>query len=319
MLVKRHYTSFSPRNYLDMRRYIDYLPVDSVFLPKLTPAITPIVKDSEDLYLKLDYLQPTGSFKDRGTYVTIAKLKEEGINEVVIDSSGNAGISLAAYGLSEGIKVHVFLSYDANKEKISRLSALNAKLHFVDGDRMKVHEEAIRFSRDGNLTYVSHWMNPYFLEGTKTIAFEIYEQIKLPDYVFIPVGSGTAFLGIWKGFKELIEMGEIESMPSLVAVQAEGFESLCKRSKRKNTLADGIAIPEPPRIEEMKQAIKESSGFCISVGKEETLASLHWLRKRGILVEGTSAVTLAAYWKAKELELIDGVSLLILTGSAKNF
>ncbi|HII60604.1 pyridoxal-phosphate dependent enzyme [Pyrococcus horikoshii] len=319
LLVKRKYDSFAPRKFLDIRRYIDYLPVDEKFLPSLTPGITPISKISDEVYLKLDYLQPTGSFKDRGTYVTVAKIKEEGIDEVVIDSSGNAGLSLATYGMAEGIKVHVFLSYNAKPEKIARLNSVNARLHFVEGDRMRVHEEAVKFSERTGIPYASHWLNPYFLEGTKTIAFEIYEQIGIPRYIFVPVGSGTAFLGIWKGFKELLEMGEINKMPSLVAVQAEGYESLCKRSKSVNKLADGIAIPNPPRIEEMKVALRETSGFCISVGEEETLAGYHWLRRNGFFIEETSATALAGYWKAREKGLVKGSSLLLLTGSAKSF
>ncbi|AEC51131.1 threonine synthase [Pyrococcus sp. NA2] len=320
LLVKRNYKSFTPNSrFFDIRRYLQYLPVSPKYLPYLTPAVTPVVNASSDLYFKLDYLQPTGSFKDRGTYVTMAKLKEQGIREIVLDSSGNAAISMATYARIEGIKLHVFISYDSKPQKVSRLSALNVKIHFVDGDRMMVHEEAIRFANENDIAYVSHWLNPYFIEGTKTIAFEVYEQLGIPAHVFVPVGSGTAFLGLWKGFKELIEMGEIEEVPSLIAVQAEGFESLCERSKRINRLADGIAIPNPPRINEMRRALKESGGFCVSVGEEETLAASHWLKEHGFFVEETSATVLAAYWKAKERGDLWGSSLLILTGMAKDF
>jgi threonine synthase len=252
LFVEREYFDFfgSLAPYLDMRHYISFLPVGGTILPPPVPAITPTVElqvGPVTVLFKLDYLQPSGSFKDRGTWVTMAKLMEEGISEVAIDSSGNAALSMALYSLPAGIKVHTFVSYDAMPSKISLLQRLGAIIHFVDGDRMEVHKKAVEFTEREGVTYVTHWLNPYFIEGTKTIAYEAYEQVGVPDYAFAPTGSGTLFLGLWKGFKELKEMGEINDLPKLVAVQAEGYESLCERSPIKNHLADGIAIPEPPR------------------------------------------------------------------------
>ncbi|AMM54545.1 pyridoxal-phosphate dependent enzyme [Pyrococcus kukulkanii] len=314
LFVKRNYDSFLPDpRFFDIRRYQSYLPVDAGFLPKIPPIITPVV-EIDGIRFKLDYLHPTGSFKDRGTFVTIAKLKEEGIDEVVLDSSGNAALSLAFYSMISGIKAHIFLSYDAKPGKISALMNLNAKVHFVEGDRMKVHDSAVEFSKATGIPYVTHWLNPYFIEGTKTIAFEIYEEIGVPEEIFIPTGSGTALLGVWKGFKELMEMGEIDRFPKLIAVQAEGFESLCPKSPRINRLADGIAIPNPPRLEDMRRALEETGGYCISVDEDDTLAAHHWLKTRGLLVEETSATALAGYWKAKEEGIATGNSLILLTG-----
>ncbi|ASJ00221.1 pyridoxal-phosphate dependent enzyme [Thermococcus gorgonarius] len=322
LLVEREVYDFfgNLMPYFDARRYVQFLPVSGSLLPPPVPAITPVVElevESVNALFKLDYLQPSGSFKDRGTWVTVAKLMEEGINEVVLDSSGNAALSMALYSLPAGITVHTFVSYGALPEKLALLQRLGAVIHFVDGDRMAVHERAVEFAEKTGLTYVSHWLNPYFLEGTKTAAFEVYEQVGVPDYVLVPTGSGTLFLGLWKGFTELKRMGEITDLPRLVAVQATGYESLCNRSPLKNKLADGIAIPEPPRLDEMKRALKETNGLCVSVTWEETEEAWEWLKRAGFLVEPTSAVVLAALWKLVETgEIPDGSKVLLpLTGS----
>ena len=318
LFVERNLEAFAPEPFLDLRRYRNNLPLECEVFP--IPAVTPVseveIKGVRAVF-KLDYLQPSGSFKDRGTWVTVSKLLNEGIGEVVLDSSGNAALSFALYGLANGISVHAFVPSGTSPGKLSLLQRLGALVHYVDGDRMTVHEKAVEFAERKGLTYVSHWLNPYFIEGTKTIAFEIYEQLGVPDWVLIPTGSGTLFLGLWKGFSELKATGEIERLPRLVAVQASGYESLCERSAVRNTLAEGIAIPEPPRLEEMRLAMGETKGICVSVDDDETMGALGWLRRHGFLVEPTSAVVLPALWKLLERGLIGRGELVVmpLTGS----
>ena len=306
--------------HLDIRRYLRLLPVSGEHLPEPVPAITPVSKldiGGATTFLKLEYLQPTGSFKDRGTWVTVSKLREEGITEVVLDSSGNAAISLAAFAGDVGIIAHLFIPARTTPGKLKLLRKVGAELHMVSGDRMVVHERAIEFAKQSGIVYVSHWLNPYFLEGTKTVAFETYEQLGLPDYVIAPAGSGTLFLGLWKGFSELKAMGEIDELPIFVAVQASGYESLCERSPVKSRLAEGIAIPEPPRLEEMKAVLDETGGTCVSVGDSEIARALKWLWGRGFIVEPTSATVLAALWRLQKSGFIPSGSrvLLPLTGS----
>ena len=322
LLVKRRYGDFREGllKYLDMRRYLSFLPVGEDFLPAITPALTPVVEmDVRGIrgLFKLEYLQPTGSFKDRGTYVTLAKLREEGISEVVLDSSGNAAISLAAFSRAEGVTAHIFVPAHASRGKLALLEKLGARLHIIEGTRMEVHREAVEFAEGNGLVYVSHWLNPYFIEGTKTVTFETYEQVGLPDYVLAPTGSGSLFIGLWKGFSELREMGEIDKLPVFVAVQARGYESLCERSGEKSRLAEGIAIPEPARLGEMRRILRETGGTCVSVGDGEISNAMKWLWERGFVVEPTSATVLAALWKLVEGGFIEGGSrvLLPLTGS----
>ena len=323
LLVKRELSQDFKRaltGYLDMRRYLRILPVSEEYLTEPVPAITPVSRldiGGVTAFFKLEYLQPTGSFKDRGTWVTVAKLREEGICEAVLDSSGNAAISLAAFARSAGIKAHLFVPAHTSSGKLTLLERLGGELHILNGDRMTVHQEAVRFSEGKGLTYVSHWLNPYFIEGTKTVTFEAYEQLGVPDYVIAPAGSGTLFLGLWKGFSELKIMGEIDELPTFVAVQASGYESLCERSSVKSRLAEGIAIAEPLRLEEMRAVLDETGGTCVSVGDSEIARALKWLWRRGFIVEPTSATVLAALWRLQESGFIPSGSrvLLPLTGS----
>ncbi len=304
------------QNKLDTKRYLDFIPIDKGYIPDLTPPITPNIEkeiDGVDIVFKPEYLMPSGSFKDRGTYVTISKLKEEGIKEVSLDSSGNAAISLALYGRSEGIDVHVFVSEDISKDKMKVLNNLGPTIHKIKGDRMDVHEKAEGFDKG---TYVSHWYNPFFLEGTKITAYEVGENMNI-DQVIVPTGSGTMFLGLYKGFKELYEFGVVDKIPKFISVEAEGFESLKDRNRKKSKLAKGIEIIDPPRKEQMKDVLKETGGFSISVSDDWIDDAQDGLASMGFLVESTSAAAFAAF---KELQKDDRFEedekvLIPLTGS----
>lgn len=147
------------RNHFDIRRYLSFLPISEGHLPIIIPAVTPIVElalDGVNVLFKLEYLQPTGSFKDRGTYVTIANLMEKGLAEVVLDSSGNAALSLAAFSKAEGVSVHIFVPVCTSSGKLELLKRLGTELHVIDGSRMEVHRVAIEFAERRGITYVSH-------------------------------------------------------------------------------------------------------------------------------------------------------------------
>lgn len=282
------------KRFFDVRRYIPLLPIKEKFCPRITLPLTPIVEREVGgikVFFKLEYLMPSGSFKDRGTYVTIAKLKEEGIKEVTLDSSGNAALSLALFAKSEGLKAHLFIPGHTSRGKKRLLKLLDAEVHEIEGSRMDVHKKARNFEEG---LYVSHWFNPFFLEGTKIIAYESYEQIGSLDYALSPVGSGSLFIGLYKGFKELERQGKL-NLPTMIAVQAKGYESLMERSEEKSNLAEGIAIPEPPRKEEMLEMLRESHGKAVSVGDDEISEALSELISFGFLVEPTSAATYAGF------------------------
>ena len=301
--------SFETGEFLDARRYLKMLPVDRKYLPRINLPVTPIAKYELNgvlAFFKMEYLMPSGSFKDRGTYVTMAKLKEKGVKKIVLDSSGNAGISFSLFGKSESMEVHVFIPTYTSKGKKMTLKKLGAFVHEVDGSRMDTHREAEKSTLG---EYVSHWYNPYFIEGTKLIAYETYEQVGGVDYVIAPVGSGGIFTGIYKGFRDL------NIHPKMIAVQAKGYESLCERSSERSTLVLGLLIPEPPRKDEMLHIIEESNGFCISVDDFEVKGALSTLISLGFIVEPTSAVVFAAFKKILKNMKKGTRVLLPLTGS----
>lgn len=314
--IENNFDSLLKKEFLDVRRYLEFLPVKEEFLPKLILPITPIVKreiNEIHVFFKLEYLMPSGSFKDRGTYVTIAKLKEAGVKEVTLDSSGNAALSLALFGKSEGIKTHIFIPAYTSEGKKQLLKFFGAEVHEIQGSRMKVHAMAREFKKG---LYISHWYNPYFIEGTKVIAYETYEQIRSIGYILTPVGSGSLFLGAYKGFKELNILEKIE-IPKMIAVQGKGYESLCERSDERSNLAEGIAIPEPPRKKQMIEVLKTTHGTCVSVGDREIKKALNELISMGFLVEPTSATAYAGFKKLLNEEYFEkGSKVLIpLTGS----
>jgi len=284
------------KSYLDIRRYNAALPIRLEYVPSINVPITPIVKKKigdVTVFFKLEYAMPTGSFKDRGTWVTISKLKEEGIKEVSLDSSGNAAISLAAFSALEGIKAHIYIPKSTSEGKKIILRNLGADVIEVEGSRDRVHEVAIE---DQKGEYISHWINPFFIEGTKTVAFEVYEQVGNVDYIISPVGSGTLFLGFFRGYSELYEMGLIHDIPHMIAAQAAGYESVSKKRENKaSTLAEGIAIKNPPRRDEILEAIKITEGTGIAVVDEEIIEALQELYRYGFIVEPTSAVAFSAF------------------------
>ena len=301
---------------LDNTRYSEFVSISNRFDPDLRLSITPTVEkiiDGIHVDFKLDYTMPTGSFKDRGTYVTTAKFNEVGIKEVSLDSSGNAAISLAIFGSSENIKTHIFISSDISEGKKRILDRFASEVHEVSGDRMEVHERAENF--DG-AEYVSHWLNPYFIEGTKLAAYEIVEK-SVPDVALVPTGSGTLFLGLYKGFKELKELGRLEEIPKIISVEGMGYESLMDRSEEVSELAEGIEITDPPRIRQMKEVLDRSNGYSISVTDDEIRAALRELESMGFVVESTSAVAFAAFKELKRSNRIVGGDrvLIPLTGT----
>ncbi len=309
------------------RELLPPIPFDSISVGE---GCTPIVEESIgefNVYFKLEYLSPTGSFKDRGSVLAVSLIKTlhpKGI--LVEDSSGNAGISVATYSMRAGLRAVIFVPSDAPEGKKALLKSLGATLVEVEGGRDVVRRKAIEFSESSeNRHYVGHNWNPFFIEGIKTIAFEIAEYFKgkIPDYVVALAGSGTLLLGIYKGFRELLELNLIEKMPSIIAVQASGYDYLCRviGGRRKNVscsvLADGIRVPEPPRLGQMAEAVRESGGFCVVVEDKEIIKALKFLVRRGFIVEPTSAAALAGLWKAREEGLLPGGTSVVvpLTGS----
>lgn len=264
-----------------------------------------------DLWMKLEFVSPTLSFKDRGAAVLIASALERGATEVIADSSGNAGSAIAAYAARAGLKCTVFVPAGTSGAKQRQIRAYGATLELVAGDRSATTEAAIaEVSRSGAM-YASHIYDPMFLQGTKTFAFECWEQLgRAPDAVFVPVGNGTLLLGMARGFRELHAAGLIERLPRLLALQSEPCDPLAQawaRGERAPVLiecgatsAEGIAIPRPPRGAQILAAVLESGGCVASVPEAAIALAQRDLARRGLLVEPTAALVWAGALLARE-------------------
>ncbi len=307
-----------------LHRFAPVLPLRTA--PETAIGDTPMaIEDfhSVKVGLKLDYLNPGGSFKDRGAYVAVTRCLELGFGRIVVDSSGNAGVAIALMGLRAGIEVDVFLPRATPEGKKQLLRVLCARLHEVEGDRMAVHADTLAYTAATGAAYVGHWWNPYFAHGVKTMAYESAVQMPVMDYVFAPVGAGTVLLGLYTGFSELRAAGAIEAVPRLVAVQSAGFSPVCtelgvpRTGDKHSHLADGIAISEPPRKPEIAAAVRATHGFGVVVDDAAIERALGWLTGRGYVVEPTSAVPLAALELCiREGRIPPGSSVMVpLTGT----
>jgi len=217
-------------------RYREALPIlkDGSIL-SMGEGFTPLEEmtfNRHRVLVKIDYLFPTGSYKDRGATVLISKMRELGIREVIEDSSGNGGqpLRLTVARRESGAKIYVPES--TSSEKLVQIQSYGATLVKVRGSREKTAEKAIEAA--SRMYYASHCWNPFFLHGTKTFAFEIWEQMgwKAPDILILPVGHGTLLLGAYLGFKELKETGMVNRIPKIVGVQSTACAPLYQAFKR---------------------------------------------------------------------------------------
>lgn len=268
-------------------------PATGISLGEGVTPLVPYRSGKLELLLKLEGSQPTGSFKDRGAYRLINELHKVGIKKIALDSSGNAGAAIAAYAAAAEMECQIYVPDDISQEKINQIEAYGAEIHKVANGRMKACS-AVKQNL-GDAYYASHVYNPLFIEGEKSLAHEIYEQLgnHVPDYVFMPVGNGTMLLGLFLGF---IEIGRL---PHLVAVQStkcaplyEAYHGLEPQPKAE-TVAKAIRIENPKRLHELLEAIKSSNGDVVTVRDEEILAAKKRLGRKGIYAELTAAAALA--------------------------
>ncbi len=310
-------------------RYLRFLPSMEGEPLTLGEGWTPLVSVpgfGEDVRFKLEFLAPTGSFKDRGVALVVNRLVRSGVREIVDDSSGNAGASMAAYSALAGISARICVPSYAPAGKKAQIAAFGADLILVDGPRPEATREAIRIA-DGGVFYASHAWVPINLVGQQTAAFEIWEQLgrRAPDWVIVPVGQGTLLLGLYRGFGRLLDAGVIDRMPRLVAVQSEKVSPVVKAFRSGDedveevdpdyTVADGIAITNPLRGRDILRALRETGGNAIAVGEEEIVSAKVRLAHNGIFVEPTSAAPVAALEHLRDAIREGEIVVIPLTGT----
>ena len=308
-----------------LRKYGQFLPLSSS-TPMITlgEGDTPLVKSTRlgkelgcnELYFKLEGCNPTGSFKDRGTAIMLAVAREQGVTEIVEDSSGNAGASVSAYTARAGIEAHVFAPATAPEAKLRQIHVYGAETHAVPGPREAAAEAALDFCRETGRVYASHSLSPYFTEGAKLFAYEVVQQFPdgLPDHVVFPVGNGSLLIGAWTGFRELQHRGVIDRIPRFHCVQSEACMPVVAALNGEpwtpgdagRTIAGGIAVAAPVRIEQMLEVIRSSGGAGEAVDDPSIVRWQRLLAEReGIYAEPTSAAAFAGLERLVDLGGID--------------
>ena len=312
-------------------RYKNMLGLDEIKSEiSLSAGWTPTLHsewEGHQVLFKLEYISPTGSFKDRGTEVEMNYLKSAGVKRIVEDSSGNAGASVAAYAARTGLKANIFAPESASPEKLAQIQVYGATLHRIAGPRIESTLAALKAIEEGAV-YASHAFNPVYLLGQQTAAWEIWEQTRgpLPDAVVIPVGQCGLLMGLWLGFRCLLNAGVIKKLPRLFAAQPErlapihqafinDLEDIPTARPTETSIAEGLAIVKPVRSKRILQALRESEGGTVIVSEDQIRTAYRNLAKRGLFAEPTSAVAAAAIEGVREKTGNNALILATLTGS----
>jgi threonine synthase len=277
------------------------------------------------LYVKNEGENPTGSFKDRGMTVALSKARELGKRRVVCASTGNTAASLAAYSARAGLKCIVIVPQGkVAAGKMLQVMIHDASIFQVNGDFDEAMRAVATLAQKRKEFYLMNSVNPFRLEGQKTLAYEVCDQLEreVPDTLVLPVGNGGNISAIWKGFKEFLALGIVKERPRLLGVQAEGAAPIAKAVKRKQdrirpvtnprTIASAIRIGSPVNWTKVLSAIKESDGSAETVSDVEILEAQRELAsKEGIFVEPASAASIAGLRKTREAGRIDRSDLVV--------
>ena len=326
----------------DMWRYLPVLPVTNTdSIPNLAVGWTPVYRSDKlaaemglkAVWIKDDGRNPTASLKDRASAVAAARAVEKGTETVTAASTGNAAASWSAFTAIAGLKTIIFVPENAPPAKLAQLLIYGAKVIQVRGTYDQAFDLCCRAAQKWNWYNRSTAVNPYLGEGKKTAALELCEQLNWdpPEYIFVGVGDGCIFQGLWKGLKEFFTMGLIGQPPKLIGVQAEGAAPLVKawdvRSDRAesitvNTLADSIAVGTPRDQIKCLKAAKESGGGLMAVSDEEILKAIRKMATvTGVMAEPAGAVALAGAVKMAavgSLNSNDRVAIMVTGNGLKD-
>jgi threonine synthase len=313
-----------------LERYGDWLPLTAATPPvSLREGSTPLVESRNigpalglrRLYFKYEGLNPTGSFKDRGMVVAVAKAMEEGARVIVCASTGNTSASAAAYAASQRLRAIVVVpAGEIAMSKLSQALMYGAKVVAMrgnfDGALATVRELATQFP-----VALVNSVNPYRVEGQKTAAFEVVDELgDAPDYLVLPVGNAGNITAYWKGFKEYHRAGRCTVLPRMVGAQAEGAAPIvngrvCRRPK---TVASAIKIGNPASWEGATSARDESGGLIDAVSDTEILqAQIRLASTEGLFAEPASCAPLALLVRLVRDGRVqkDSTTVVVLTGS----
>jgi len=337
--IKKHFSRdfLTQNNSFDMWRYMSLLPVNNPSkIGPLKVGWTPLYETDRirkdlgvsNLWIKDDGRNPTASLKDRASAIAVVKAQELGETILTCASTGNAASSLSGACASLGLENYIFVPKTAPKAKIAQLLVFGSNVLAVNGTYDEAFDLSIKATEEFGWYNRNTAFNPYMVEGKKTVALEIIEQMNfdVPDYVFVSVGDGCIISGVSKGYKDMLNLGFIDRIPKLVAVQAEGCKPIVNAVNgdgkvhfvEPHTIADSIAVGVPRNRIMAVRDIRESAGFGISVSDEEILEAIKYLGSmQGIFAEPAGATGFAGFLKVIRQNIIsrnDRV-VVIITGN----
>jgi threonine synthase len=310
-----------------IRHYWDYLPVkDEGSIVTLFEGNTPLLRCSNlerminpeiRLYLKLEGLNPTCSFKDRGMTVAISKAFEDGSRSVICASTGNTSASAAAYAARAGLKAYVLVPQgNISLGKLSQAMIHGAKVIEIEGNFDAALKLVQAATKEFQVTLVNS-INPYRIEGQKTAAFEVWDQLgSPPDYHFLPVGNAGNITAYWKGYKQYQELGKMGALPKMMGFQASGAAPIVydRIIEDPQTLATAIRIGNPASWKSAVAARDESGGVIEAIADEDILAAYKLLAsKEGILAEPASAISVAGVIKKQAEGIFKNGDVVVCT------
>lgn len=326
-----------------MWRYFEVLPVlERKNIVSLGEGMTPLLLVERiagrygfaDLLVKDESFNPTGSFKARGLSAAVSKAKELGIRKCIVPTAGNAGGALAAYCAKAGIACTVVMPRHTPAVFKQECELYGAELILVDGLISDCAKKVAELKASGDYYDVSTLKEPYRLEGKKTMGYEIAEQLnwQLPDVIMYPAGGGTGLIGIWKAFKEMIDMGWIEAahLPRMIAIQSDqcapvvrafyNADNWKEEFMPKPSIANGLAVPYPFGMDMMQQVLQESNGIAFAVSDAEIKEGVkEFARTEGMII----APEAAAVWKAllhlRRMKIVNAAERIVLLNTGSGY
>lgn len=304
---------------------LDKESIEITFNETITPLASAKI-GHVNILAKMDSLMPTGSFKDRGAAMVVNYLNSQGIRSISEDSSGNGGSAYAGYAAKGNFDCNIFVPVGTSLGKTVQTRVYGACCFEIEGSREDVANVAMNSKATHDSYYVGHNWHPLFIEGIKSIAYEIWEQCgyKAPDNFVTPAGNGSLLAGAYLGFMELLRGGAIDKLPRLFGIQTDGIQPFVQafnnediRISSTDTLAEGIKIQRSSRLKEIVEFVRQSDGNFISVKESEIKEALHMMGKQGFFIEPTSA---AAFAGIKTLidtdQIMEGqVTVGVITGN----
>ncbi len=323
-------------NKLHQSQFIDLLPIQKPeSLPYLKTGQTPLYEINElennklpySVFLKDDSQNPTFSYKDRASAVVSAYAKEQGLNTIVTASTGNAGSSLAGICAAQKQKAIIMVPATAPVAKLTQIVMYGAQLVPVQGTYDDAFDLSVKATEELGWYNRNTGFNPLTIEGKKTVGFELFEQLghNIPDRIFVPVGDGVIISGVYKGFEDLLMLGIIDKMPTIVAVQSTGSDNIVSninsekfKAKGSNTIADSISVDIPRNFNMAKQFLQKYNGELLAISDDAILkASKILSQNTGIFAEPAAATAFGGmlYYQKDDKFPVGSKNVVLLTGS----